>query len=290
MSGRACSTCGTEVPEGASRCPGCGSVFGEANRCPHCHAIAAVRASKAGYVCMACNKPRQVLPGTTIVDDPAPLMPRAERRAAPAAVTAGAEGQAPARVIPPRPADADAGAGFRALGIFAIAGGVLAAAAAAVIIPGAGGILLAAALAGSGAGVGTLSLRAGQRARENAQSSLTANTELAIMELAEQSGGVLTVTEVARGLGLSSQEAEDALTSMTDGSRVSAELTGDGFVQYVFRELRAKARAEAAESEGAPPVRARVDTSAAAADPELAEAYEEVEAMLQGKDEREGSL
>ncbi|MCZ7683272.1 MAG: hypothetical protein M5U28_32530 [Sandaracinaceae bacterium] len=53
-----CPTCGTSVPEGAPRCPGCGRVFGEANRCPHCHAVAAVIPRGGITVCAACGKPR----------------------------------------------------------------------------------------------------------------------------------------------------------------------------------------------------------------------------------------
>ncbi len=281
MSASTCSTCGTKVPPGAARCPGCGSVFGEANRCPHCHAIAAVRASNTGYVCMACNKPRQLVDGTTIVDDPAPLItPRT--RAAPQVVgqAAAASGAAATpQHVPPRAVSRSAGTGYRALGIFAIAGGVLAAAAAAILIPGVGGFLVAAALGGSGAGVGALSLRAAARAQENADHSVAASTELAILALAEKSEGVLTVTDVSRGLGISAQQAEAALGAMTDGSRISAELTTDGFVKYVFRELRAKGQPE-------PRVRARVEAEAeptgapAEMSEELAEAHAEVEAML----------
>ena len=64
-----CPTCGTALPAGAQRCPGCGRVFGEDNRCPHCHAIAAVRAVGDGYVCTACSKPRERKPLTTVLGE-----------------------------------------------------------------------------------------------------------------------------------------------------------------------------------------------------------------------------
>src|SRR5512146_112197 len=76
-----CPTCRTEIPEGAVRCPGCGRVFGEDNRCPHCNAIAAVRPVGGGFVCLACGKPRDRLPQTTVLGEPdarmslAPLPP-----------------------------------------------------------------------------------------------------------------------------------------------------------------------------------------------------------------------
>src|SRR5688572_25702141 len=64
-----CPTCGTGLAPDAVRCPQCGRVFGEANRCPHCNAIAAVRRTGAGYACVACGKPREVLPSTTVLDE-----------------------------------------------------------------------------------------------------------------------------------------------------------------------------------------------------------------------------
>jgi hypothetical protein len=61
-----CPTCNFAVPDGRETCPQCGRVFGEANRCPHCHAIASVRSSGKGFVCSACGKPRELSPGTTV--------------------------------------------------------------------------------------------------------------------------------------------------------------------------------------------------------------------------------
>lgn len=62
-----CPTCSFLVPEHAERCPQCGRVFGEVNRCPSCHAIAAVVPASSGYKCAACGKPRELKPGTTIL-------------------------------------------------------------------------------------------------------------------------------------------------------------------------------------------------------------------------------
>ena len=269
-----CTVCGTSIPEGAQRCPGCGAVWGEDNRCPHCHALAGVRAGAGGWLCMACGKPREKKDGTTVVGGPP------------------APGGA---VVAPAPAASAArgkSTGLRLLGILGVAGGVLAATAAAMVIPGVGGVVVAAALGATGVGLGGWAIRAGSRAGEVASTRTTASRELQILELAEEKGGVLTVTDVARGLGMSSAEADAALTSMADGSRVSAELTTDGFVKYVFRELRALKAEERARS-GAPRVRvdaadaADVEDEVAGRSEELAEAYEEVEAFLDPRPERE---
>jgi predicted amidophosphoribosyltransferase len=54
-----CPVCSTEIPPGRNRCHGCGKVFGEDNRCPHCLAVAPVLRTGQGAICSACSKPRE---------------------------------------------------------------------------------------------------------------------------------------------------------------------------------------------------------------------------------------
>lgn len=62
-----CTACDAAIPAGRDRCPSCGKVYGEWNRCPSCHAIAAVHEVRRGqYVCAACGKPRQRQHGTPV--------------------------------------------------------------------------------------------------------------------------------------------------------------------------------------------------------------------------------
>lgn len=62
-----CTACDAPIPSGRDRCPGCGKVYGEWNRCPSCHAIAAVHEARRGfYVCAACSAPRQRQRGTPV--------------------------------------------------------------------------------------------------------------------------------------------------------------------------------------------------------------------------------
>jgi hypothetical protein len=62
-----CVACDTAIPSGRDRCPGCGKVYGEWNRCPSCHAIAAVHEARRGsYVCAACGAPRTRQHGTPV--------------------------------------------------------------------------------------------------------------------------------------------------------------------------------------------------------------------------------
>jgi hypothetical protein len=76
-----------------------------------------------------------------------------------------------------------------------------------------------------------------RRAERHARASL----ELRILDLASRSGGELYATDVARSLGISSAEADAALTHLADGTRVTVDVTDEGLVKYVFRELRTRA-------------------------------------------------
>ncbi|MDD9946801.1 MAG: zinc ribbon domain-containing protein [Myxococcales bacterium] len=67
MSAEACPSCGHALPVGAVRCQNCKKVFGEANRCTSCQAIAAVREVAEGrYVCAACGTPRPWAAGMVV--------------------------------------------------------------------------------------------------------------------------------------------------------------------------------------------------------------------------------
>ncbi len=60
-----CSVCNETVSETTGRCEGCGAVYGEVHRCPHCRSIADVEASDAlRFRCKICGGPR------VVVDDP----------------------------------------------------------------------------------------------------------------------------------------------------------------------------------------------------------------------------
>jgi hypothetical protein len=62
-----CTACDASIPTGRDRCPSCGKVYGEWNRCPSCHAIAAVHEARRGmYVCAACSAPRKRQLGTPV--------------------------------------------------------------------------------------------------------------------------------------------------------------------------------------------------------------------------------
>ena len=58
-----------------------------------------------------------------------------------------------------------------------------------------------------------------------------------IFRLAKRHAGVLTVSDVVSELGIDPAEAEELLQGLTDGQRVDMEVSPDGVVRYVFREL-----------------------------------------------------
>ena len=160
-------------------------------------------------------------------------------------------------------------AGFKRLaGILMIAGGVMVGGLAAMLLPGAAGLLVAAAAGAVGVGLGALALRSASNSGIEASRRELTDRELSVIDLARHRGGALTVTETAEGLGISMAEADAALTAMADGSRVWAEVTPDGFMRYVFREL---------DASPGPRVRVADDTTRS---PEEIEALEELEREL----------
>lgn len=57
-----CQTCGRALAPDAAVCRGCGAAQGEANRCPHCDAVADVeRHGSLGFRCLVCGGPRVAL-------------------------------------------------------------------------------------------------------------------------------------------------------------------------------------------------------------------------------------
>ncbi|MFO0693040.1 MAG: zinc ribbon domain-containing protein [Polyangiales bacterium] len=229
-----CTACGTAIPAGSFRCPGCGRVFGDDNRCPSCQAIAAVAPSGNGFVCVACRAPRERLPGTVVVPD------------------SGLSGL-PAKHLPSVKSAAATGTawGFRVLGFLSVTAGAISAIATVLLGHGPLALGLAATIGFFGLTAGGLFFAFGERLAGQGRQQAAAGLELRILALAEKHQGELYATDVARAFGISSATAEAELGKLADGSRVVAEVTPDGLVKYCFRELAA--RAPAARVRVAPP-------------------------------------
>lgn len=247
-----CPTCGTAVPPGAVRCVQCGRVFGEANRCPSCSAIAAVRRRGSGYACVACGAPREVQPGTTILDEG-----RASR----------IDALSPGGVDP---ASRGVATLMRAMGGMLVLAALVAGSAAA-LGPGAPVALLAAIAVILGIG-GVASISSATRVEGAAKARRRRQLEQRLIALADAKQGDVVATEAAKELGIGLADADALLTSMSDGSRVAVEVDADGIVHYVFREIAA--------AKGGP--RVRIDPAAAAKNEE-----EAIEAEAAARVERE---
>jgi hypothetical protein len=163
-----------------------------------------------GYACLACGKPRERLPGTTVLGEP-----DARTSIVPGLATAPQSSR-------------------EGLGIAAIVFGGLALAAAVPLSGVALAIALAAATLGIGGGA---SIIAGARRRQRDVAARA--LEQRIFLLAKKQNGDLTVSEVAASLGVSVADADAALTRMSDGTRITAEIDESaGVLHFVFHELK----------------------------------------------------
>jgi DNA-binding IclR family transcriptional regulator len=77
----------------------------------------------------------------------------------------------------------------------------------------------------------------GQRFDEEATEVERRALGLQLLALAAESGGRLSVTQVATRLGLEMTEAERALDGIVDGRRVDIQTDPAGRIWYVFPEL-----------------------------------------------------
>lgn len=211
-----CPTCSTALPKGAVRCPGCGRVFGEDNRCPHCNAIAAVRPVGDGYACVACSKPRQRKPLTTVL------------------------GEEPGRssIVPSKSASLQ-GRGLRLLGMITLGGGVLGAALATALLGlGIAGIVSASVIGGLGALAGLTLFRRASRADDTSRAYETKAAEARVRAAAQKLGGDVTAAQIAEQLGVPVTDADAVLTQMANGTDVLVEVDTDtAAVHYVFPEI-----------------------------------------------------
>ena len=200
-------------------------MFGEDNRCPHCHAVAAVRPVGDGYVCSACSKPRERKPLTTVL------------------------GEGPSRgSIVPSGASSVRGRGLRSVGVLTLVAGILGAGLATAFL-GVGllgiGIAITSAIASGLAGISLL--RRASNADDRARAFADSNAEARVRGAAQKLGGDVTAKAVADALGVPVAEADTVLTRITDGTEITVEVdTDDGSLHYVFQSvLQAAAAARA---------------------------------------------
>lgn len=127
--------------------------------------------------------------------------------------------------------------GFYIAGIAALSAGLLVGGIVAVATATPVGLSVAAVIAGGGIATGGLSLWESRRFSQRAKRLQSTISEHRLFALAETHGGVLRVVDVARELTVMGEEAEALLDGLVDEVRVSMQVTDEGEIQYVFREL-----------------------------------------------------
>jgi len=105
-----------------------------------------------------------------------------------------------------------------------------------------GTLILVLAIAGGGYVLTRTVLRLGSRQSNRGTGSRVSQLpddriESRIYRMAKEHGGRLTVSDVVVATGLTPKESEKTLNELTDGSRVSMEVTDRGTVVYEFLEL-----------------------------------------------------
>ncbi len=94
-----------------------------------------------------------------------------------------------------------------------------------------------------GAG-GSLTFLWGWGALQARRKAVMRGMERRILRLAQERGGVLTVTDVAAELDLSLEAAEKILIGMDDGFRIRSDVTDVGVIVYEFPEIKHRPQLE----------------------------------------------
>jgi hypothetical protein len=123
-------------------------------------------------------------------------------------------------------------AGIAALGVGVLVGAIVGAATGSMA-----GLTVALSIAGLGIATGALGLWESRRFSRRASRLERTVSEHRVLALAEDHGGALQVTDVARALRVRSADAEAILDALVDEVRVSMQVTDDGGIRYVFREI-----------------------------------------------------
>ena len=127
--------------------------------------------------------------------------------------------------------------GFYIAGVAALGAGLLVGGIVALATGSAAGLSVAAIIAGAGVGTGGLGLWESRRFRRRAEELEKTVSERRLYELAEQHGGRVRAVDVARAFHIMTSEAEELLDHLVDEVHVSMQVTDDGEIHYVFREL-----------------------------------------------------
>jgi hypothetical protein len=208
-----CELCEAVIPPGRERCPDCGRVYGESNRCKACGAIAAVREVEPGrYVCAACSAPRQKGPRTPVDSDFAAELSRKATRDRVLSYVFFPVGGALAAV----------GASILAMGQAWLEGGwetALSVVGGGLLLVGSAGLFLASRWWGA----------AKRRAARAADAKL-------VLEVGRAGAG-LTVEDAARAAQLPRSDTDARLTALAKQGQLELDVDDAGTIRYRVAEL-----------------------------------------------------
>ena len=244
-----CGVCGTEIPAGRDRCPGCGKPSANLERCPHCNnpspavpyfsrsgagcmvtvlyglggflVVAYRKAHEHKLVCELCGGHRG------FVTSPLALA-AAGRRSMPATPD-----QAMQRAVQLEAQGAGRSYGLKGLAatmgvlsivllliaLFFTSGWVFA-----------GGVLTAAAALFAAAAV----FAGGRGLKKRYQSEADTTRLRALADLAKEKNGILRLDAAAEALRLPPPQVEPLLSSLVDGTRIKLDVEDDGVLVYKF--------------------------------------------------------
>ena len=252
-----CTACGTQMGPEATSCPSCGTPVVRAaarpaavRRCPRCGywgqgvkyfgrpahlgilaALSLVTYGIGGLTYWLVCRKRRVCPScglgwesSTRLIEPPPAAAGAPMTAAPAPRASIGDNHKP---LPPGGmARRVFGAGVILVATLVILMGIVTFTPEAIAV---GGVL--------GAG-GSMTFLWGWGALQSRRKAIMRGMERKILLLAQDNGGMLTVTDVAAALDLSLEAAEKILIGMDDGFRIRSDVTDDGVILYEFPEIK----------------------------------------------------
>jgi hypothetical protein len=246
-----CGVCGTEIPPGRDRCPGCGKPSASLERCPHCNnpspavpyfsrsgagcmitmlyglggfpGIAYRKAHENELVCELCGGHRGFVTGPLALAE---------------------AGQRGVKVTPDqamqRAAQLEALGAGRSFGLKGLAATMGIASLALLLLTlffASGWTTVLGLLATLGGALGAVALFvAGRGLRKRYDREAEIARLRALADLAKEHNGVLRLDAAAEALRLPPPQVEPMLSSLVDGSRIKLDVEDDGVLVYRFAD------------------------------------------------------
>lgn len=230
--GNRCRICDAALEHGSLACGVCGAVYGEQNRCPHCGVVAGVDRDRGVGRCRVCGKARIALA------DPA-----TERSGRETALLRRAEAERRQQWIRSGVAVA-----FGGLALFALLVAAVLLATKLTVLS-----LVGFALAVAGGGGGAAFAQQARRATRHRRRLLADAERIVAADMLRSHSGSLAPSELARALGVETQQAELMLAEIEIDDFLHARVDTTGYVEPGPQRQRAADAAVEGEAQENPP-------------------------------------